>query len=106
MDRQTLAAYDLDAAAFARTGTISRRPVTCRKSSSGSLSGAASRPISAAVAAVRSPGSTRTAFRPWASMPRKAGRRGAAAIPRFEFARAELPELRGVGTYDNVLGEL
>ena len=39
-------------------------------------------------------------------MPRKAcSTRRAGDIPSFKFAQAELPELRGIGTFDNVLCE-
>ena len=39
-------------------------------------------------------------------MPRKAcSTKRAGGIPAFKFAQAELPELRGIGTFDNVLCE-
>ena len=54
-----------------KTGTSARHRLIFRTSSSGFLSGAAIRPISAAVAAARSPGSMRMVFRPQASTPRE-----------------------------------
>ena len=105
MDRKTLAAYDSDAAAFAKDWHDQPARSICRKSSSGFSCAAALRPISAAAAAARSAGSIPTASRPWVLTSEGLLAEARRRYPGMKFAHAELPDLKGIGTFDNVLCE-
>ena len=106
MDRQTLAAYDLDAAAFAQDWLGQPAPVDLQQVVErffvrGGTSADIGCGCGREVAWLHANGFSAVGFDPSEGLLSEARRR----YPSFKFAHAELPELRGVGTFDNVLCE-
>ena len=106
MDRKTLAAYDSDAAAFARDWHDQPAPVDLqeiveryfvRGGNSADIGCGCGREVGW----LNSNGFSAVGFDPSEGLLNEARRR----YPSLKFAHAELPELRGVGTFDNVLCE-
>jgi 2-polyprenyl-3-methyl-5-hydroxy-6-metoxy-1,4-benzoquinol methylase len=106
MDRQTLAAYELNAAAFAKDWHDQPAPVDLqevverffvRGGSSADIGCGSGREV----AWLNANGFSATGFDASESLLAEARRR----YPGLKFAAAELPELRGIGTFDNVLCE-
>src|SRR5258705_1880849 len=106
MDRQTLAAYELDAAAFAKDWLGQPAPVDLqevverffvRGGNSADIGCGCGREV----AWLHANGFSAEGFDASEGLLNEARRR----YPSFKFAHGELPELRGVGTYDNVLCE-
>src|SRR3954471_12293 len=106
MDPQTLAAYDQDAAAFAKDWLGQPSPVDLqevverffvRGGNSADIGCGSGREV----AWLNANGFFSSGFD--ASVGLVAG--GRRLYPIFKFARAELPELKGIGSYDNVLCE-
>src|SRR6185295_17970624 len=106
MDRQTLAAYELDAAAFAKDWLGQPSPVDLqevverffvRGGNSADIGCGCGREV----AWLHANGFSAVGFDPSEGLLNEARRR----YPSFKFAHAELPELRGIGTFDNVLCE-
>ena len=106
MDRKTLAAYDCDAAAFARDWHDQPAPVDLqeiverffvRGGSSADIGCGSGREV----AWLNANGFSDAGFDASEGLLAEARRR----YPGFKFARAELPELKGIGSYDNVLCE-
>ena len=106
MDRQTLAAYDQDAAAFAQDWLGQPAPVDLQQVVErffvrGGTSADIGCGCGREVAWLHANGFSAVGFDPSEGLLSEARRR----YPSFKFAHAELPELRGVGTFDNVLCE-
>src|SRR6266850_3503448 len=106
MDRQTLAAYELDAAAFAKDWHDQPAPVDLQEVVErffvrGGNSADVGCGCGREVAWLHANGFSAVGFDPSEGLLNEARRR----YPSFKFAHAELPELRGVGTFDNVLCE-
>src|SRR2546423_5352856 len=106
MDRQTLAAYELDAAAFAKDWHDQRAPVDLQEVVErffvrGGTSADIGCGCGREVAWLHANGFSAVGFDASEGLLSEARRR----YPSFKFAHGELPELRGVGTYDNVLCE-
>jgi 2-polyprenyl-3-methyl-5-hydroxy-6-metoxy-1,4-benzoquinol methylase len=106
MDRQTLAAYELDAAAFAKDWHDQPAPVDLQEVVErffvrGGTSADIGCGCGREVAWLHANGFSAVGFDPSEGLLNEARRR----YPSFKFAHAELPELRGVGTFDNVLCE-
>lgn len=106
MDRQTLAAYEQNAAAFAKDWHDQPAPVDLqevverffvRGGSSADIGCGSGREV----AWLNANGFSATGFDASESLLAEARRR----YPGLKFATAELPELRGIGTFDNVLCE-
>lgn len=106
MDRKTLAAYDLDAARFAKDWHDQPAPVDLqeiverffvRGGTSADIGCGSGREV----AWLNANGFPAVGFDASEGLLNEARRR----YPGFKFAAAELPELRGVGTFDNVLCE-
>src|SRR6476660_5092746 len=106
MDRQTLAAYELDAAAFARDWHEQPAPVDLqeiverffvRGGNSADIGCGCGREV----AWLHANGFSAVGFDASEGLLSEARRR----YPSFKFAQAELPELRGVGSFENVLCE-
>ena len=107
MDRQTLAAYDLDAAAFAKDWLGQPAPVDLQEVVErffvrGGTSADIGCGCGREVAWLHANGFSAVGFDAFA---KACSTRRAGDTPSFKFAQAELPELRGVGTFDNVLCE-
>ena len=106
MDRQTLAAYDLDAAACAKDWLGQPAPVDLQEVVErffvrGGTSADIGCGCGREVAWLHANGFSAVGFDASEGLLSEARRR----YPSFKFAHAELPELRGVGTFDNVLCE-
>jgi 2-polyprenyl-3-methyl-5-hydroxy-6-metoxy-1,4-benzoquinol methylase len=106
MDRQTLAAYDLDAAAFAKDWLGQPSPVDLQQVVErffvrGGTSADIGCGCGREVAWLHANGFSAVGFDPSEGLLNEARRR----YPSLKFVHAELPELRGVGTFDNVLCE-
>ena len=106
MDRQTLAAYDLNAAAFAEDWHGQPAPVDLQEVVERFfVRGGTSADIGCGggreVAWLNANGFPTIGFDACEGLLGEARRRH----PGFRFAQAELPELRGIGTFDNVLCE-
>ena len=106
MDRQTLAAYDLDAAAFAQDWLGQPAPVDLQEVVErffvrGGTSADIGCGCGREVAWLHAHAILLDRDRVTEGLLNEARRR----YPSFKFAQAELPELRGVGTFDNVLCE-
>src|SRR3954471_13288797 len=106
MDRQTLAAYELDAAAFAKDWLGQPAPVDLQEVVErffvrGGTSADIGCGCGREVAWLHANGFSAVGFDPSEGLLNEARRR----YPSLKFAQAELPELRGVGTFDNVLCE-
>ena len=106
MDRQTLAAYELDAAAFAKDWHDQPAPVDLQEVVErffvrGGTSADIGCGCGREVAWLHANGFSAVGFDASEGLLSEARRR----YPSFKFAHGELPELRGVGTYDNVLCE-
>ena len=106
MDRQTLAAYDLDAAAFAKDWDDQPEPVDLqeiverffvRGGTSADIGCGSGREV----AWLNANGFSAVGFDASDGLLGEARRRYAG----LKFTHAELPELRGIGTFDNVLCE-
>ena len=106
MDRKTLAAYDSDAAAFARDWHDQPAPVDLqevveryfvRGGNSADIGCGSGREVGWLIAN----GFSAVGFDASDGLLAEARRR----YPGLKFARAELPDLKGIGTYDNVLCE-
>ena len=106
MDRQTLAAYDQDAAAFAKDWLGQPSPVDLqeiverffvRGGNSADIGCGCGREV----AWLHASGFSAVGFDASEGLLKEARRR----YPSYKFTRAELPALSGVGTYDNVLCE-
>ena len=106
MDRQTLAAYDLDAAAFAKDWLGQPSPVDLqeiverffvRGGNSADIGCGCGREVGW----LNANGFSAVGFDASEGLLAEARQR----YPGLKFAHAELPELRGVGTFDNVLCE-
>ena len=108
MDRQTLAAYDLDAAACAKDWLGQPAPVDLQEVVErffvrGGTSADIGCGCGREVAWLNANGFSAAGFDASEGLLAEARRR----YPSFKFARAELPELKGIGAraYDNVLCE-
>jgi len=106
MDHQTLAAYDQDAAAFAKDWLGQPSPVDLQQVVErffvrGGTSADIGCGCGREVAWLHANGFSAVGFDPSEGLLSEARRR----YPSLKFAHAELPELRGVGTFDNVLCE-
>jgi 2-polyprenyl-3-methyl-5-hydroxy-6-metoxy-1,4-benzoquinol methylase len=106
MDRQTLAAYDLDAAGFAKDWHGQPEPVDLQETVTRFfVRGGTSADIGCGsgreVAWLNANGFTSVGYDASEGLLDEARRR----YPGLKFAHAELPELRGIGTFDNVLCE-
>ena len=106
MDHQTLAAYDLEAAAFAKDWLGQPSPVDLQEVVErffvrGGTSADIGCGCGREVAWLHANGFSAVGFDASEGLLNEARRR----YPSFKFAHAELPELRGVGTFDNVLCE-
>jgi 2-polyprenyl-3-methyl-5-hydroxy-6-metoxy-1,4-benzoquinol methylase len=106
MDRQTLAAYDLNAAAFAkdwhdRPAPVDLQEVVERFFVRGGNSADIGCGSGREVAWLNANGFPAVGFDASEGLLNEARRR----YPGFKFTHAELPDLRGIGTYDNVLCE-
>ena len=106
MDPQTLAAYDQDAAAFAKDWLGQPSPVDLQEVVErffvrGGTSADIGCGCGREVAWLHANGFSAVGFDPSEGLLNEARRR----YPSLKFAHAELPELRGVGTFDNVLCE-
>ncbi|MBR1145467.1 class I SAM-dependent methyltransferase [Bradyrhizobium sp. AUGA SZCCT0431] len=106
MDRMTLAAYDSDAAAFAKDWHEQPAPVDLhevverffvRGGNSADIGCGCGREV----AWLNANGFSATGFDASQGLLTEARQR----YPGLKFAHAELPELKGIGTYDNVLCE-
>ncbi|MBR1248340.1 class I SAM-dependent methyltransferase [Bradyrhizobium sp. AUGA SZCCT0169] len=106
MDQKTLAAYDSDAAAFARDWHEQPAPVDLheiverffvRGGSSADIGCGCGREV----AWLNANGFSATGFDASEGLLAEARQR----YPGLKFAHAELPDLKGIGTYDNVLCE-
>ena len=106
MDRKTLAAYDCDAAAFAKDWHDQPAPVDLqeiverffvRGGNSADIGCGSGREVGW----LNSHGFSAVGFDASEGLLAEARRR----YPGLKFARAELPDLKGIGTYDNVLCE-
>ena len=106
MDRQTLAAYDLEAAAFAKDWLDQPSPVDLqeiverffvRGGNSADIGCGSGREV----AWLNANGFSAIGFDASEGLLKEACQR----YPGCKFKHAELPELRGVGTFDNVLCE-
>jgi 2-polyprenyl-3-methyl-5-hydroxy-6-metoxy-1,4-benzoquinol methylase len=106
MDRQTLAAYDLGAAAFANDWLGQPAPVDLqeiverffvRGGNSADIGCGCGREV----AWLHANGFSAVGFDASEGLLKEARRR----YPSYKFAHAELPDLRGIGTFDNVLCE-
>ena len=106
MDQKTLAAYDSDAAAFAKDWLEQPAPVDLheiverffvRGGNSADIGCGCGREV----AWLNANGFSATGFDASEGLLAEARQR----YPGFKFARAELPDLKGIGTYDNVLCE-
>src|SRR5207302_10060092 len=106
MDRQTLAAYDLDAAACAKDWLGQPAPVDLqevverffvRGGTSADIGCGSGREVGW----LNANGFSATGFDASDGLLKEACQR----YPDLKFKHAELPELRGVGTFDNVLCE-
>ena len=106
MDRKTLAAYDCDAAAFAKDWHDQPAPVDLqeiverffvRGGNSADICCGSGREVGW----LNSHGFSAVGFDASEGLLAEARRR----YPDLKFARAELPDLKGIGTYDNVLCE-
>jgi SAM-dependent methyltransferase len=106
MDRKTLAAYDQDAAAFAKDWHEQPAPVDLqevverffvRGGNSADIGCGSGREV----AWLNANGFSAVGFDASEGLLTEARRR----YPGLRFAHAELPELRGIGTFDNVLCE-
>ena len=106
MDHQTLAAYDQEAAAFAKDWLGQPSPVDLqeiverffvRGGNSADIGCGCGREVGW----LNSNGFTAVGFDASEGLLAEARRR----YPGLKFARAELPDLKGIGTYDNVLCE-
>lgn len=106
MDRKTLAAYDSDAAAFAKDWHDQPAPVDLhevverffvRGGSSADIGCGCGREVGW----LNSSGFSAVGFDASEGLLAEARRR----YPGLKFAAAELPELKGIGTFDNVLCE-
>ena len=106
MDRQTLAAYDQDAAAFAKDWHDQPAPVDLqeiverffvRGGSSADIGCGCGREVGW----LNNNGFSAVGFDASEGLLAEARRR----YPGLKFAHAELPDLKGIGTYDNVLCE-
>jgi len=106
MDPQTLAAYDQDAAAFAKDWLGQPSPVDLQEVVErffvrGGTSADIGCGCGREVAWLHANGFSAVGFDASEGLLNEARRR----YPSLKFAHAELPELRGVGTFDNVLCE-
>ena len=106
MDRQTLAAYDTDAAAFAtdwlgQPAPVDLQDIVERFFVRGGNSPDIGCGCGREVAWLHANGFSAVGFDASEGLLKEARRR----YPSYKFARAELPALNGVGTYDNVLCE-
>jgi 2-polyprenyl-3-methyl-5-hydroxy-6-metoxy-1,4-benzoquinol methylase len=106
MDPQTLAAYDLNAAAFAedwhgQPAPVDLQEVVERFFIRGGTSADIGCGSGREVAWLNANGFPAAGFDPCEALLDEARRRH----PGLKFTKAELPELRGVGTFDNVLCE-
>ncbi len=106
MDRQTLAAYDLDAAGFAKDWHGQPEPVDLQETVTRFfVRGGTSADIGCGsgreVAWLNANGFTAVGYDASEGLLDEARRR----YPGLKFVHAELPELRGIGTFDNVLCE-
>lgn len=106
MDPQTLAAYDQDAAAFAKDWLDQPEPVDLREIVErffvrGGNSADIGCGCGREVAWLNANGFSATGFDASEGLLKEARQRYAGC----KFAQAELPELRGMGTFDNVLCE-
>src|SRR3954452_23889448 len=106
MDRQTLAAYDLDAAAFAKDWLGQPSPVDLqeiverffvRGGNSADIGCGSGREVGW----LNGNGFSAVGFDASEGLLAEARRR----YPGLKFSRAELPDLKGIGTFDNVLCE-
>ena len=106
MDRKTLAAYDQDAASFAKDWHDQPAPVDLqeiverffvRGGTSADIGCGSGREVGW----LNANGFSTTGFDASEGLLKEANRR----YPGLKFKHAELPELRGVGTFDNVLCE-
>ena len=106
MDRKTLAAYDLDAAAFAKDWHDQPAPVDLqevverffvRGGNSADIGCGCGREVGW----LNANGFTAVGFDASEGLLAEARQR----YPGLKFAHAELPDLKGIGTYDNVLCE-
>jgi 2-polyprenyl-3-methyl-5-hydroxy-6-metoxy-1,4-benzoquinol methylase len=106
MDRQTLAAYDQDAAAFAKDWHDQPAPVDLqevverffvRGGNSADIGCGSGREV----AWLNANGFSAVGFDASEGLLAEARRR----YPGLKFSRTELPDLRGIGTFDNVLCE-
>src|SRR5260370_36979591 len=106
VDRKTLAAYDCDAAAYARDWHDQPAPVDLQEVVErffvrGGNSADVGCGCGREVAWLHANGFSAVGFDASEGLLNEARRR----YPSFKFAHGELPELRGVGTFDNVLCE-
>lgn len=106
MDRQTLAAYESNAAAFAKEWHDQPEPVDLQEVVErffvrGGVSADVGCGSGREVAWLNANGFPAVGFDASEGLLAEARRR----YPGFKFAHGELPELRGVGTFDNVLCE-
>src|SRR5262245_2093133 len=106
MDRQTLAAYDQDAVAFAsdwlgQPAPVDLQEIVERFFVRGGNSADIGCGCGREVAWLHANGFSAVGFDASEGLLKEARRR----YPSYKFARAELPALNGIGTYDNVLCE-
>src|SRR4029078_13052092 len=106
MDRQTLAAYDLEAAAFAKDWLGQPSPVDLQEVVErffvrGGTSADIGCGCGREVAWLHANGVFALGFAASEVLRNEARQK----YPSLKFAHAELPELRGIGTFDNVLCE-
>ena len=106
MDRKTLAAYDQGAAAFAKDWHDQPAPVDLQEIVErffvrGGTSADIGCGCGREVAWLHANGFSAVGFDASDGLLNEARRR----YPSFKFAHAELPDLKGIGTYDNVLCE-
>jgi 2-polyprenyl-3-methyl-5-hydroxy-6-metoxy-1,4-benzoquinol methylase len=106
MDRQTLAAYDTDAAAFAddwlgQPAPVDLQDIVERFFVRGGNSADIGCGCGREVAWLHANGFSVVGFDASEGLLKEARRR----YPSYKFAHAELPDLKGVGTFDNVLCE-
>lgn len=106
MDRQTLAAYDLGAAAFAsdwlgQPAPVDLQEIVERFFVRGGNSADIGCGCGREVAWLHANGFSAVGFDASEGLLKEARRR----YPSYKFAHAELPDLNGIGTFDNVLCE-
>ena len=106
MDRQTLAAYDLGAAAFAsewlgQPAPVDLQEIVERFFVRGGNSADIGCGCGREVAWLHANGFAAVGFDASEGLLKEARRR----YPSYKFAHAELPDLNGIGTFDNVLCE-